>query len=99
MCRYTTEGKVTLPLEKMKHPESALTEFELVMEFCFNGTVHFGQNILAFILLGMISPVTYSIASLIKRVFVICMAIVWFGQKTTSVQAAGIALTYASSHP
>jgi len=98
MRRYTTEGKITLPLEKMKHPENALTELELVIEFCFNGTVHFGQNILAFILLGMISPVTYSIASLIKRVFVICMAIVWFGQKTTSVQAAGIALTYASSH-
>ncbi|KAF8426577.1 triose-phosphate transporter family-domain-containing protein [Tirmania nivea] len=94
MRRYTMEGKVTLPLEKMKHPENALTEFELIIEFCFNGTVHFGQNILAFILLGMISPVTYSIASLIKRVFVICMAIIWFGQKTTSVQAAGIALTF-----
>lgn len=93
MRRYTTEGKLTLPLEKMKHPENALTEGELAMEFCFNGTVHFLQNILAFILLGMISPVTYSIASLIKRVFVICMAIVWFGQQTTSIQAVGIALT------
>ena len=94
--RYATEGRLTLPREEMKHPENALTESELILEFCFNGTVHFAQNILAFTLLGMISPVTYSIASLIKRVWVICMAIVWFGQKTTQVQAAGIALTYVT---
>ncbi|KAF8468420.1 triose-phosphate transporter family-domain-containing protein [Kalaharituber pfeilii] len=94
MNRYTTEGKLTLPVEKMKHPENALTGFALTMEFVFNGTVHFGQNIIAFILLGMVSPVTYSIASLIKRVFVICMAIVWFRQKTTTIQGIGIALTF-----
>jgi len=92
--RYTIEGKLTLPVEKMKYPENALSEIELLLEFCFNGTVHFGQNILAFTLLGMISPVTYSIASLIKRVWVICMAIVWFGQKTTAIQAVGIILTF-----
>ena len=94
--RYATEGRLTLPREKMKNPENGLTENELILEICFNGTVHYAQNILAFTLLGMISPVTYSIASLIKRVWVICMAIVWFGQKTTTVQAAGIALTYVN---
>ncbi|KAL9099417.1 MAG: hypothetical protein Q9163_005075 [Psora crenata] len=64
------------------------------LEFFFNGIFHFAQNILAFILLSMTSPVTYSVASLIKRVFVIVMAIVWFGNRTTSVQATGIALTF-----
>ncbi|KAL9638614.1 MAG: hypothetical protein Q9164_001446 [Protoblastenia rupestris] len=66
----------------------------LPLEFLFNGVFHFAQNILAFILLSMTSPVTYSVASLIKRVFVIVMAIVWFGNSTTPVQAAGIALTF-----
>ncbi|KAL9057578.1 MAG: hypothetical protein Q9206_002283 [Seirophora lacunosa] len=66
----------------------------LPLEFFFNGIFHFGQNILAFVLLSMVSPVTYSVASLIKRVFVIIVAIVWFGQKTTGVQAAGILLTF-----
>ncbi|KAL8868216.1 MAG: hypothetical protein Q9174_005135 [Haloplaca sp. 1 TL-2023] len=66
----------------------------LPLEFFFNGIFHFGQNILAFILLSMVSPVTYSVASLIKRVFVIVVAIVWFGSKTTTVQAAGIVLTF-----
>lgn len=65
----------------------------LPLEFFFNGIFHFGQNILAFILLSMTSPVTYSVASLIKRVFVIVMAILWFGSKTTPVQGLGILLT------
>ncbi|KAF9047197.1 TPT-domain-containing protein [Hymenopellis radicata] len=43
--------------------------------FFMNGTVHFAQNIIAFVILSSTSPVTYSIASLIKRVVVICIAI------------------------
>ncbi|KAH8897844.1 TPT-domain-containing protein [Thozetella sp. PMI_491] len=66
----------------------------LTVEFIFNGTFHFGQNMLAFILLSMVSPVTYSVASLIKRVFVIVIAIIWFQSPTTRVQAVGIALTF-----
>ena len=73
---------------------SALDHGRLTLEYVFNGVFHFGQNIIAFILLSMVSPVTYSVASLIKRVFVILAAIVWFGNKTTGIQAAGIALTF-----
>ncbi|KAL4927823.1 putative ER to Golgi transport protein (Sly41) [Aspergillus undulatus] len=66
----------------------------LFFEFVFNGVSHFAQNILAFVLLSMVSPVSYSVASLIKRVFVIVVAIVWFGNSTTSIQGFGIALTF-----
>lgn len=66
----------------------------LFVEFVFNGTFHFGQNILAFVLLSMVSPVTYSVASLIKRVFVIVVAVIWFRNSTTTLQAVGIALTF-----
>ncbi|KAF4463534.1 hypothetical protein FALBO_9659 [Fusarium albosuccineum] len=66
----------------------------LTLEFVFNGVTHFGQNILAFTLLSMVSPVTYSVASLIKRVFVIIMAILWFRSPTTPIQAVGIGLTF-----
>jgi len=66
----------------------------LTLEFVFNGTFHFGQNILAFVLLSMVSPVTYSVASLLKRVFVISVAIVWFRSPTTNLQAVGIGLTF-----
>ncbi|RDA86339.1 hypothetical protein CP532_4325 [Ophiocordyceps camponoti-leonardi (nom. inval.)] len=75
------------------HP-LAMDHGRLTLEFVFNGVFHFSQNMLAFILLSMVSPVTYSVASLIKRVFVIVMAIVWFRSPTTPVQAVGIALTF-----
>lgn len=62
--------------------------------FLANGTVHFLQNVLAFVILARTSPVTYSIASLIKRVAVICAAVVWFAQRVHPVQAFGICLTF-----
>jgi len=73
---------------------NSLDHGPLVLEYIFNGTFHFAQNILAFVLLSMVSPVTYSVASLIKRVFVIIIAIIWFRSPTTRVQAAGIGLTF-----
>ena len=66
----------------------------IIYNFFLNGTVHFGQNVLAFVLLARTSPVTYSIASLVKRVAVICCAIVWFNQRVYGVQGFGIALTF-----
>ena len=80
-------------LELNDHP-SAFDHGRLAIEFVFNGTFHFGQNIIAFVLLSMVSPVTYSVASLIKRVFVVVVAIVWFQNPTTKLQAVGIALTF-----
>jgi len=73
---------------RIDHPRA------LALEFLFNGTFHFAQSLVAFVLLSMVSPVTYSVASLIKRVFVITFAVAWFGNPMTRVQAAGIALTF-----
>ncbi|KAJ8610663.1 hypothetical protein MRB53_038442 [Persea americana] len=81
----------TVPLSE--RPD-ALDHGRLTLEFFFNGTFHFAQSLVAFILLSMVSPVTYSVASLIKRVFVITFAIVYFGSPMTRIQAAGIALTF-----
>ncbi|GAO14895.1 uncharacterized protein UV8b_05062 [Ustilaginoidea virens] len=78
----------------LSHKKDAMDHGRLAVEFLFNGVFHFAQNILAFVLLSMVSPVTYSVASLIKRVFVIVLAIVWFRSPTTSVQAVGIAMTF-----
>lgn len=80
-------------LDLAEKPE-AFDHGRLVLEFIFNGIFHFGQNIIAFVLLSMVSPVTYSVASLIKRVFVVVVAIIWFQNPTTNIQAAGIALTF-----
>lgn len=74
--------------------QGSLDHGALSLEFVFNGVSHFAQNILAFVLLSMVSPVSYSVASLVKRVFVIVVAIIWFGSSTTSIQAFGIGLTF-----
>ena len=74
--------------------QGALDHGALAGEFIFNGVSHFAQNILAFVLLSMVSPVSYSVASLVKRVFVIVVAILWFGSSTTPIQAIGIGLTF-----
>lgn len=70
------------------------TGFQLLGLFVMNGAVHFLQNLLAFQVLGMVSPVTYSVASLIKRIVVITVAIFWFGQQVTPIQGWGILLTF-----
>ncbi|PYH98348.1 TPT-domain-containing protein [Aspergillus ellipticus CBS 707.79] len=74
--------------------QGSLDHGALFLEFVFNGVSHFAQNILAFVLLSMISPVSYSVASLVKRVFVIVVAIIWFGSSTTLMQGFGIILTF-----
>jgi len=62
--------------------------------YFLNGTVHFGQNILAFVILASTSPVTYSIAALVKRIAVICIAVVWFAQVIHPLQGLGICLAF-----
>jgi len=76
----------------VKHPAH---EHHSVAYYTFlNGIVHFAQNIIAFIILSSVSPVTYSIASLFKRVAVICIALVWFSQHLHPLQGVGIGLTF-----
>ncbi|OAX41252.1 TPT-domain-containing protein [Rhizopogon vinicolor AM-OR11-026] len=70
------------------------TPHSIAYYFFMNGTVHFAQNIIAFVILSTTSPVTYSIASLIKRVAVICIAIVWFNQSVHPMQGLGIGMTF-----
>ncbi|KAL0081245.1 triose-phosphate transporter family-domain-containing protein [Phycomyces blakesleeanus] len=74
--------------------EGSLTKTQLVVSLFLNGTMNFGQNWFAFTTLSMTSPVTYSIFSLLKRIFVIVMSIVWFGQQVTITQSLGIMMTF-----
>ncbi|KAF8557694.1 TPT-domain-containing protein [Imleria badia] len=74
------------------HGHSAI--HSLSYHFTVNGLANFGQNIIAFVILSSTSPVTYSIASLVKRIWVICMAILWFNQRVHPIQGIGIGLTF-----
>ncbi|ETN36332.1 uncharacterized protein HMPREF1541_08609 [Cyphellophora europaea CBS 101466] len=88
MGDFLKDGAVDLSKKK-----GSLDHGELAFEYILNGLFHFFQNILAFVLLSLMSPVSYSVASLIKRVWVIVVAVVWFRSSTTSLQMVGIALT------
>ncbi|KAF8937090.1 suppressor of loss of ypt1 [Dissophora ornata] len=59
-----------------------------------NGVSHFFQNIFAFSVLALTSPVTYSIASLVKRIVVIVASIVYFHQTLGTTQWTGVCLTF-----
>jgi solute carrier family 35 protein E1 len=89
MADYWQDGSIEL-----RERPGSLDHGRLSLEFIFNGTFHFGQSMIAFVLLGMVSPVTYSVASLIKRVAVIIFAIVWFGNPMTKIQGFGFVLTF-----
>jgi drug/metabolite transporter (DMT)-like permease len=66
----------------------------LVILFILNGASHFAQNLLAFNILSLVSPVTYSIASLVKRIFVISASIIYFGDSVSFLQGCGISMTF-----
>lgn len=70
------------------------TPTKLLVLVTLNGFSHFCQNLLSFTILGSVSTVSYSIASLLKRVFVMSAAIMWFGQSMKFAQGFGIALTF-----
>jgi drug/metabolite transporter (DMT)-like permease len=74
-------------------PQGSLSSSVLI-GFLLNGIMHFGQNWCAFTTLSLTSPVTYSIASLVKRIFVIVASIIWFGQQVSFIQTFGILLTF-----
>lgn len=78
----------------VSNPEADFGTMYLLLCFFFNGLSHFLQNIIAFQVLGMVSPVTYSVASLVKRIVVVTFSILWFGQRVNALQGWGILLTF-----
>ncbi|KAK6429414.1 hypothetical protein LTR95_014438 [Oleoguttula sp. CCFEE 5521] len=91
---FVTQNIVSKQIFNASNRAEADDHGALAAEFIFNGTFHFAQSLVAFVLLGMVSPVTYSVASLIKRVAVIMFAVVWWGKAVTGVQAVGFGLTF-----
>lgn len=83
---YQSEGHRTI--------SAGLPSFTVMVLLFLNGLAYSTQAILAFSLLSQVSPITYSIASLVKRIFVITASIVYFGDRVTVVQGGGIGVTF-----
>jgi solute carrier family 35 protein E1 len=71
---------------------SALQTQGLLVLYVVNGCCNFGQNIMAFIVLHSVTPLTYSVANTCKRVFVIVSSIIYFGNTVGPLNASGIVL-------
>jgi len=66
----------------------------VLLLFLLNGFTNFAQCLIAFSILSLVSPITYSIASLFKRIFVIVLSLVYFGSRLRIGQVFGIILTF-----
>ncbi|ORY02717.1 TPT-domain-containing protein [Basidiobolus meristosporus CBS 931.73] len=73
---------------------SSISTSQLLLDYFLNGLSHFAQIMSSFTVLSLTTTVTYSIASLFKRVFVIVTAIIWFRQSVSFMQVVGFALTF-----
>ncbi|KAJ3394570.1 suppressor of loss of ypt1 [Entophlyctis sp. JEL0112] len=73
------------------------TPWHILYLFVINGICHFAQAGLSFTILAQVSsPVTFSIASLLKRIVVIVASIVYFGEANgvTRLQWVGLVMTF-----
>ncbi|KAI9350033.1 triose-phosphate transporter family-domain-containing protein [Zopfochytrium polystomum] len=80
------------------HPASAApritgTAPQILLLFLVNGTTHYTQAVLAFWILSLVSPITYTVASLLKRIVVICASILWAGGELRGAAGLGVAMT------
>lgn len=83
-------------ISEFRNEHFSLTEVSLYLMFLIllNGVSHFLQSLLAFSLLGSISPVNYSIVNIMKRIAVIGFAFMWESTFSFSgAQSYGIVLT------
>lgn len=58
-----------------------------------NGASHFAQSLLAFHLLGSIPTVSYSIASMMKKITIIVVSLIFTGERINFFQFIGLAFT------
>ncbi|GMG15515.1 hypothetical protein B5S30_g3551 [[Candida] boidinii] len=72
----------------------SLLNYDLCSLLALNGVSHFFQSLIAFQILGMISPINYSIANILKRIVVISCSIILEGTKLNSYQWLGLVLTF-----
>jgi len=79
-------------LEPLLPESSSLSNTGLLWLFLFAGFCHFIQNLMAFTALSQISPLTYSVANVFKRVFVISSSFLWFGNSVTLSNIVGISM-------
>jgi len=74
--------------------DDSVDKKSLLINIIVNTIFNFFQSCCAFTLIYKINPVSYSIAGLVKRIFVITITIIFFGDHVTFIQGVGIIITF-----
>jgi len=74
--------------------EEGVNKLLLLFNIIINSIFNFCQSCFAFTLIHHVNPVTYSIAGLVKRIFVILVSLIVFGDSVTFIQGTGITITF-----
>lgn len=74
----------------MKHPAITTGDYRVIALLFTDGVLNWLQNILAFSVLSIVTPLTYAVAGACKRIFVIAISLFILGNPVTWVNIFGM---------
>ncbi|XP_055617778.1 solute carrier family 35 member E1 homolog [Toxorhynchites rutilus septentrionalis] len=74
----------------IKHPAITTGDYRIIALLFTDGVLNWLQNILAFSVLSIVTPLTYAVASASKRIFVIAISLFILGNPVTWVNIFGM---------
>lgn len=88
-----------LALKSVQHGriahELVIPSQAVVMALCFAGLINFVASQMAFSTLRLVSPLSYSVANTFKRVAIAVIAIFYFNERLSLINASGIIISIA----